>query len=111
MRQFARNYTFFDAPVGMFCFVHRQMGAAQWTDLGMFLQTVMLLLRDRGLGSCAQEAWSIYHQEVAEIIQPPSDLMLFCGVAIGYEDIQHPVNGLRTERAPPSEFAEFLGWD
>jgi nitroreductase len=111
LEQFSRNFTFFGAPVGLFCYVHRQMGAAQWADLGMFLQTVMLLLADRGVASCAQEAWSLYHTEVAEVLDPPADLMLFCGMAIGYEDTGHPVNTLRTERAPLGEVASFAGWD
>ena len=111
LQQFARNYAFFGAPVGMFCYVHRQMGAAQWSDLGMFLQTVMLLLTDKGLASCAQEAWSVYHREIAEILEPPADQMLFCGMAIGYEDPEAPVNALRTERTPLHEIAQFHGWD
>lgn len=111
MAQFALNFAFFGAPVGLFCYVHRQMGVAQWSDLGMFLQTVMLLLHDRGVGSCTQEAWSIYHQETAEILDPPAEHVLFCGMAIGYEDTDAPVNALHTERVPLAEIATFLGWD
>ncbi|KOU59827.1 NADH dehydrogenase [Streptomyces sp. MMG1533] len=109
-RQFARNYQLFGAPVGLFCYVDRQMGAAQWSDLGMYLQTVMLLLTAEGLACCPQEAWSIHHRTVAEIIQPPEELMLFCGMAIGYEDPDHPANNWRSERAPFAEVATFQGW-
>lgn len=108
---FARNYQFFGAPVGLFCYVDRQMGSAQWSDLGMYLQSVMLLLQERGLGSCPQEAWSAYHRTVAEIVEPPSEWMLFCGLAVGYEDHDEPANNYRTERAPLEDFASFLGWD
>lgn len=111
LRQFANNFTFFGAPVGLFCYVHRQMGAAQWSDLGMFLQSVMLLLQEEGLASCAQEAWSIYHRTVGDVLRPPEEHMLFCGMAVGYEDTDHPVNTLRSERAPLDEFADFAGWD
>ncbi|MRK01689.1 nitroreductase [Aeromicrobium sp. S22] len=108
---FARNYQFFGAPVGLFCYVDQQMGSAQWSDLGMYLQSVMLLLQERGLGSCAQEAWSAYHRTVAEIVDPPPEWMLFCGLAVGYEDRDEPANNYRTERAPLGDFASFLGWD
>lgn len=111
LRQFSRNYEFFDAPVGLFCYVDRRMGAAQWADLGMFLQSLMLLLRAEGLASCPQEAWAAYHRTVADVVRPPDELMLFCGMAIGYENPDHPANTLRTERAPLDEVAEFLGWD
>lgn len=110
-RWFSRNFEFFGAPVGLFCYVDRQMGAPQWSDLGMFLQTVMLLLHEEGLASCAQEAWSLYHRTVARVVEPADGLMLFCGMAIGHPDSSQPVNALRTERAPLAEVADFLGWD
>jgi nitroreductase len=109
-RQFARNYQLFGAPVGLFCYIDRQMGAAQWADLGMYLQNVMLLLTAEGLASCPQEAWSLHHRTVAEIVKPPQELMLFCGMAIGYEDPAHPANHHHTERAPLTEVATFQGW-
>ncbi|MFA5633449.1 MAG: nitroreductase [Porticoccaceae bacterium] len=108
-RQVRRNYDFFGAPVGLLCYVDRQMGSAQWSDLGMFLQTLMLLLREQGISSCAQESWSVYHQTVNAVIQPPPELMLFCGLAIGYADTEAPVNRLQSERLPVQEFADFRG--
>jgi nitroreductase len=110
LRQFARNYQFFDAPVGMFVCVDRQMGPPQWSDLGMFLQTVMLLARERGLHTCAQEAWAVWHAAVAEFLALPPELMLFCGLALGYRDESAPINTLRTERAPLDEFATLVGF-
>jgi nitroreductase len=109
LRQFARNYQFFDAPVGMFVCVDRQMGPPQWADLGMFLQTVMLLAREHGLHTCAQEAWAVWHAAVREYLAFPPELMLFCGLALGFRDESAPINTLRTERAPLSEIATFLG--
>lgn len=103
------NYEFFGAPLGLFCYVDRGMGPPQWADLGMYLQTLMLLLREHGLDSCAQEAWSIYHDTVAEHVQPPGSLMLFCGMAIGYADPEAEVNRLETPRMPLEEFAELRG--
>ncbi|PBC39433.1 nitroreductase family protein [Rhodococcus sp. ACS1] len=105
---FARNWQFFGAPVGLFSYVDRHMGSAQWSDVGMYLQTIMLLLQEEGLASCPQEAWSVYHTTVDEIVQPPADLMLFCGMAIGYEDTAVS-GGTLIDRAPISETVQFLG--
>jgi nitroreductase len=110
LRQFAHNFEFFGAPVGAFCYIDRQMGPPQWSDVGMYLQTVMLLLEAEGLSSCAQEAWSMYHRTIAEVVAPPDELMLFCGMAIGYRDPDHPANRLRMERAPLEETVTLVGW-
>lgn len=105
---FARNWQFFGAPAGLFVFVGREMGAAQWSDLGMFIQSLMLLLVEDGLASCPQEAWVMHHKAVAEFCRAPAEQMLFCGLAIGYEDTAHPVNQLRTDRSPTEEWLTIL---
>ena len=110
LQQFARNYEFFGAPAALFCYVDRRMGPPQWSDLGMYLQTLMLLLRERGLDSCAQECWSVYPKTVGSVLQPPPELMLFCGMSIGYADPDAPVNGFRSQRLPVEEFARFVGF-
>ncbi|MDF3838268.1 nitroreductase [Cupriavidus basilensis] len=109
LAQFASNFTFFGAPLALFCSVDRRMGPPQWSDLGMYLQTVMLLLRERGLDSCAQECWAIYPETIAGFLSIPAERMLFTGMAIGYEDREAPVNRLRAARAPLAEFTEFIG--
>jgi nitroreductase len=107
--QFSRNFGFFGAPVGLFCFIDRRMGPPQWSDLGMYLQSLMLLAVDEGLATCPQECWSLYPQTVAQFVAAPPELMLFCGMAIGYEDTQAKANRLRAVRAPLDEFATFIG--
>lgn len=109
MQWFQRNYTFFGAPVGLLCYVDRCMGSAQWSDLGMYLQTLMLLLREQGLDSCPQECWSVYHRTVEQFVQQAPELTLFCGMAIGYADPEAAVNRLETERLPLEQFATFRG--
>jgi nitroreductase len=107
LRQWARNYDFFGAPVGMFFFLDRSMGPPQWSDLGMLIQTLMLLAREKGLESCAQEAWSAWHVEVADFLGTSPDLMLFCGLALGYGDYSAPINRLRSDRVTLDELAQF----
>ncbi len=106
---FARNFQFFGAPLALFCSVDRRMGPPQWSDLGMFLQTVMLLLRGEGLDSCAQECWAIYPKTIGAFLDLPEDRMLFCGMAIGKADPNERANQFRARRAPLADFVRFHG--
>ena len=107
-KQMLKNYEFFGAPAAFFCYVDRQMGTPQWSDLGMFLQTFMLLAREAGLDTCAQEAWSLKQESVTAFVEAPEDEMLFCGMAIGYRDTKASINELRTKRRPIETWAHFL---
>ena len=105
-RAASANWDCFGAPAALFCYIDRDLGVAQWADLGMYLQTVMLLLRAEGLHSCPQMAWSQVRKTVEDIVSPPDALILFCGMSIGYEDVT--VNYVRTGRAPLAETVTFL---
>lgn len=109
LRWFARNYEFFGAPLGMFFSIDRGMGAPQWSDLGMLMQTIMLLLRGEGLDSCPQEAWSNWPRTLGSFLQLPPERILFAGMSVGYANPAHPVNRLRPLRAPLDEVAQFHG--
>jgi nitroreductase len=109
LAQFAHNFQFFGAPLALFCTVDRRMGPPQWSDLGMYLQNVMLLLRQEGLHSCAQECWAMYAKTICTFLSVPEERMLFTGMAIGYEAPEAAVNQWRATRAPLDEFAEFMG--
>ncbi|OGB04584.1 MAG: NADH dehydrogenase [Burkholderiales bacterium RIFCSPHIGHO2_12_FULL_69_20] len=111
MKWFARNYQSFGAPMALFCSIDRRMGPPQWSDMGMFLQSVMLLLREEGLDSCAQECWSLYPKTIGDFIGIPSERMLFTGMAIGHRNPEHPLNALRSQRADVDTFARFHGVD
>ena len=110
LQQFARNYQFFNAPVALFLHTPRFMGPPQWADMGMWLQTVMLLLVEEGLDSCPQEAWSAFPKTVREFVPIPEDHMLFCGLAIGYRDKAAPINNFDVARAPTAEAVQWLGF-
>ncbi len=109
MMWFARNFQFFGAPLALFCSVDKRMGPPQWSDLGMYLGTLMLLLREEGLDSCAQECWAIYPETIRGIIGIPDERMLFCGMAIGYKDEADPANAAEPARAPLQDWARFKG--
>ena len=106
--QVMKNFEFFGAPTALFCFVDKLMGPPQWSDLGMFLQTFMLLAKEAGLDTCAQESWSMKQDSVSSFVEAPEDDMLFCGIAIGYGDKDAKVNKLNSERRPIEEWTTFL---
>ena len=110
LRQFANNFRAFGAPVLMLVHMPRYMGPPQWSDVGMWLQTVMLLLREEGLDSCAQEAWAVYQTQVRECVAIPDDHVFFCGLAIGRRDPQAPVNTFDVPRADLSDVVTFAGF-
>lgn len=109
LMQFARNFEFFGAPCALFFSINRQMQQGQWADLGMFMQSIMLLAREHGLHTAAQEAWAIWYKTLGEFLSIPQEQMLFCGMAIGYADESAPINKLRTQRAELTEFVTFKG--
>lgn len=110
LRQYSRNALLFGAPVGLFFSLDRIMGVDQWADVGMFMQSIMLLAREYGLHTCPQEYWAGWYQAVGEFLALPAEQMLFCGMALGHWDEAAPINRLRTDRAALEEFASFRGF-
>ena len=109
-RQLAQNTQMFGAPVGLFFCIDRKLGAPQWSDVGMYMQSVMLLAIEKGLDTCAQEYWARYHRTVSSFLDLPADHMVFSGMALGYRDPDHPINGWRTRRDPFDDCCEMRGF-
>lgn len=103
-----RNYSFFDAPVGLMFTIDRIMEQGSWLDYGMFLQNIMIAARARGLDTCPQAAFMQFHRIIAAHLKMPENEMLVCGMSLGYADPDHVVNRLQTEREPASNFAVFI---
>ncbi|NDZ59002.1 nitroreductase [Streptomyces anulatus] len=101
------NAEAFGAPVVLFCYLDRTMGPGQWGDAGMYLQTVMLLLRAEGLHSCPQVMWTMYCKTIGRTVGADDGLVLFCGVSVGFE--KEGVPRLRTGRADMTETVTFIG--
>jgi nitroreductase len=106
----ARNYRFFDAPVGLFFCLDRRLGPPQWSDMGMFMQTFMLLAIERGLDTCPQESWSNWPKTVGGFLELPEELILFAGMSLGYREPDHPLNRIRTARESLEVVAELRGF-
>lgn len=107
--QHGRNYAFFDAPVGLMFTIDRVMERGSWLDYGMFLQNVMIAARARGLDTCPQAAFTLFHRIVMDRLGAPPQEMLVCGMSLGQADPQAVENTLVTERAPVHEFTRFHG--
>ena len=90
--QHARNYAFFDAPVGLIFSIDRDLERGSWLDYGMFLQAIMVGAREFGLETCPQAAWLSYHDMLQRRIGIPPDQTVVCGMALGYPDPDDKVN-------------------
>ncbi len=106
-----RNFSFFDAPVGLFFVIEKAMGHGQWAHLGMFIQSFALVAQERGLSTCMQEAWAMVRPTLHAHFKLDAAEMVYCGMALGHADTTAPVNTLRTERASVESFARFDGFN
>ncbi|MFN9280662.1 MAG: nitroreductase [Betaproteobacteria bacterium] len=106
--QHARNYAFFDAPVGLIFTIDRVMQQGSWLDYGMFLQSVMVAARARGLDTCPQAAFTQFHRIISQELNLPPEEMVVCGLALGHADPKAVENTLVTEREPVAGFARFM---
>ena len=109
--QHRRNFTFFDAPVGIVFTIDRRLATGSWLDYGMFLQNVMTAARARRLDTCAQAAWTHYHKAMRPVLGLEDTEIVVCGMALGYADPDAPENAMFTERTPAREFARFEGFE
>jgi nitroreductase len=105
-----QNLLSFGAPVLLLCHFPKFMGEPQWSDVGMWLQTIMLLLREEGLDSCPQEYMGMYGRTIKAHLGLADDVMLFCGLSIGHRVADDPVNNFERPRVPLDEHATFLGF-
>ncbi|MCO5398636.1 nitroreductase [Ralstonia soli] len=106
--QHARNFRFFDAPVGIIFTIDRVMEQGSWLDYGMFLEAVMVGARARGIDTCPQAAFTQFHRIIGEHLGLSADEMVVCGMSMGYANPDAVENTLITERAPVSDFTRFF---
>ena len=107
LAQRLRNFDFFDAPVGLFFTIDRDMEQGSWLDYGMFLQSIMLAARGLGLDTCPQAAWCDHHDIVRRVLKLRDDQTLVCGMSLGFADPDAAVNRLVTAREPLAGFVTF----
>jgi nitroreductase len=108
--QWSRNYKFFDAPVGLIFTIDKELDAMSYLDVGLFMQSLMLAAKARGLDTCAQGAWNAYWTATRRVLAIPEDEYIICGISLGYADEAAPVNALVAEREPLERFVTFHGF-
>ena len=108
LNQLKQNFSFFGAPVGMLITVEGEVDRNGWGHVGHFIQNLCLSSMEFGLGTCLQESWSMYPETVQKIIKYNESEVLWCGVALGYPNKDHPINNYRTPREKLEDFAKFL---
>jgi len=96
--QMARNFTFFDAPVAVFVFVHEELNQWATLDAGIYLQSLMLAATEEGVGSCAQGALATWASPIRKHFKVEKGYKLLVGVSLGYE-ADHIVNSFKPDRA------------
>ncbi len=109
--QWGRNYSFFDAPVGLIFTIDKELDAMSFLDIGMFMQSLMLAARVRGLDTCAQGAWNMYWSVTRRVLDIPDDEFVIVGMSLGYADEAHPVNAVVSQRELLDAFARFYGFE
>lgn len=110
IRQMMANWDSFGAPIQIFTYCRTYMGPPQWSDMGMWLQTVMLLLREAGLDSCPQEIWAMYGRYMRELLGISDDYIFFCGMAVGYRDPDAPINNFAVPRIDSNDAVTYRGF-
>lgn len=106
--QHQRNFRFFDAPVGLMFTIDRVMGRGSLLDYGMFIQSVMLAARARGLHTCPQAAWNGFAHIVLPHVGAGESEMMVCGLSLGYADESALVNTFQTTRVPADSFTHWV---
>lgn len=105
-----QNLVSFGAPVLLLCHFPKFMGEPQWSDMGMWLQTIMLLMREEGFDTCPQEFMGLYGRTIKAHLGLADDVMLFCGIAVGKRAEDSAVNRFERARVPLEEQVTFLGF-
>lgn len=107
-----QNFVSFGAPVVLMCYMPRVMGLPQWSDVGMWLQTIMLLLRGEGLDSCPQEFMALHGRLIKAFLGVSDEShIFFCGLAIGHADPDAPCNTYQRTRIPLDAAVQFMGFE
>lgn len=109
LEQTARNYLFFDAPIGLIFTIDRDLKIGSWLDYGMFLQSIAVAARARGLDTCIQAAFAHMHRVLREQLEIPESRVVVCGMSLGFADKDAPENRFVVGRAGVEEFAVFRG--
>ena len=106
--QHQQNYRFFGAPVGLVFTIDRILGRGSLLVYGMFLQSVMVAARARGLHTCPQAAWNSFSKIIMPHVGAGENEMLVCSMSLGYADEAALVNTFQTTRVDAKTFTHWV---
>ena len=106
--QHQQNYRFFGAPVGLIFTLDKVMGRGSLLDYGMFLQSLMVAARARGLHTCPQAAWNGFAKIIYKHVGAGENEMMVCCLSLGYADEAALVNTFKTTRVDASTFTHWI---
>lgn len=101
-----RNYNFFEAPIGLIVFIDKGMPKGSWLDVGLFIQNFLIAAEELGLATCAQASFADYPDVVRDVLSLEK-VDIVCGIALGFRDLNHPLNSYRTERESIDSFSRW----
>ncbi len=104
---FAQNAKFFEAPVGIIITGDKRLGAPQHMDIGIYIQSLMLLAREAGLHTAPQGWWRNWTSVCHKYLDIPETDEVMVGMAIGFGDASAKVNNLYADRAALDEVTTF----
>ncbi len=102
-----QNVAFFGAPVGIIITGDERYDVPQYIDIGIYLQTVMLLARSNGLHTAPQGWWRMYPKLIRDHLEFEDTEYPVVGMSLGWADPDAPVNSMYTQRAPMDELVTF----
>lgn len=105
-----RNFEFFGAPIGLIFTIDACMKKQSWLDYGLFLQTIMIAARSRGLDTCPQVSFARYQKVIAAHLDLDPGYDVVCGMSLGYAHEDSSVNRLQMPRACVEQFTSFVGF-
>lgn len=109
--QGAKNLVFFGAPVGLIITMDRSLSESQIMDIGIFIQSIMLLAQERGLSTCPQAAWQMWAETIRDQLKIPENEMVMVGMSLGYANTDDVASNIRQPRLPGEDYVQLFGFD
>jgi nitroreductase len=108
-RQTARNFVFFDAPVGIIFTIDASLTKHSWLDYGIYLQTLMIAAQARGLATCPQVSFVRYQSVISKQLGLAENEVVVCGMSLGYPDKEAELNNMEMPRESLENFTKWYG--
>ncbi len=108
-RYYADMFYLFGAPCLILICIDKNLSIEYaMLDVGLITQTICLLAYERGLGTCMLANSSRYPELLREMLPIPESKNIVIGTALGYPDLDSPVNHFERKRAGLEEVVTWV---